>query len=674
MNDTFCPGVLLQDVELSGIFSDSKTFPDKPTLKTLNETYAAFAQLGSGNLTIAAIEQFVEQNFKGEGLELEQIPIEGFNATPALLDGINDPIYKGWVSVVNEYWTLLIRQTNQSALCNGDCESSLIPLNNTIVVPGGRYREIYYWDSYWILNGLLKSQLYEYATDLVTNFMDFIDTYGFVPNGGRKYYLNRSQPPMFVQMLDLYVKETGNTTILERALPLASTEMQWWSTNRSVSVTSPFSNRTFTMYLYNVTNTAPRPEGYQEDFETVMGSNPALDEAAQGELYGELASGAETGWDYSSRWCKQPLLNVSDNDPALRTLNVKGVVPVELNSLLAGDHALLAGLYELYANSSDANSTIALNATTQAAYHRNISIDLSDAVLDIHYDFDKAWFYDFNLTANTRSDLFTMAGTYPLWQNITPSQIQNNETEALAFASGLRYLLGKYAGLPSVATLLNTGLNWDFPNAWPPHAYTSIKTFEALGRLYPNASTTANLTVGYADVRAGQLGLNESAIPAQDSSLIGNQSLETQEAQGKPWPLGLSIEYANRYMQAAFCTWYSTGGEISGLLNQLPLSQLNASGTYTAGTTGVMFEKFNASDVDASGGGGEYTVQIGFGWTNGVVLWTAANYGQYLPMPTCPQIPIMEIQNGQNVTVSDNGTVASTNSSSLFVGWRVPRK
>ena len=60
----------------------------------------------------------------------------------------------------------------------------------------------------------------------------------------------------------------------------------------------------------------------------------------------------------------------------------------------------------------------------------------------------------------------------------------------------------------------------------------------------------------YADVRAGQLGLNESAVPAQDSSLIGNQSLETQEAQGKPWPLGLSIEYANRYMQAAFCTWY----------------------------------------------------------------------------------------------------------------------
>lgn len=86
----------------------------------------------------------------------------------------------------------------------GVCESSLIPLNNTIVVPGGRYREIYYWDSYWVLQGLLKSELYGYATSLIMNFMDFIEVssrvilglarvastadhqeYGFIPNGGR---------------------------------------------------------------------------------------------------------------------------------------------------------------------------------------------------------------------------------------------------------------------------------------------------------------------------------------------------------------------------------------------------------------------------------------------------------------------------------------------------------
>ena len=78
-------------------------------------------------------------------------------------------------SRVVEGSSLTHRQTNESAVCQPDeCDSSLIPLNNTIVVPGGRYREIYYWDSYWVLQGLLKSELYDYATDLIRNFMDFI--------------------------------------------------------------------------------------------------------------------------------------------------------------------------------------------------------------------------------------------------------------------------------------------------------------------------------------------------------------------------------------------------------------------------------------------------------------------------------------------------------------------
>jgi alpha,alpha-trehalase len=49
-----------------------------------------------------------------------------------------------------------------------------------------------------------------------------------------------------------------------------------------------------------------------------------------------------------------------------------------------------------------------------------------------------------------------------------------------------------------------------------------------------------------------------------------------------------------------------------------------------------MFEKFSISDVDSSGRGGEYTVQAGFGWTNGVVLWVASTFGEQLVAPVCP--------------------------------------
>jgi len=73
-----------------------------------------------------------------------------------------------------------------------------------------------------------------------------------------------------------------------------------------------------------------------------MGASPALDETARGDLYAELATGAESGWDYSSRWCKIPVINVTDNNPALRTLNARAIIPVDLNSLLAGDHALVS--------------------------------------------------------------------------------------------------------------------------------------------------------------------------------------------------------------------------------------------------------------------------------------------------------------------------------------------
>lgn len=149
------------------------------------------------------------------------------------------------------------------------------------------------------------------------NFMDLIELYGFLPNGGRKYYLNRSQPPVFVQMLHSYVIVTGNTSILERGLPLAEVgcsahsslytfadvsliatsqaELAWWTENRSINVTSPFTNETHTVAHFNVTNSAPRPEGYVEDFSAAFGARPALDESQRSALYAEIASGAETG-------------------------------------------------------------------------------------------------------------------------------------------------------------------------------------------------------------------------------------------------------------------------------------------------------------------------------------------------------------------------------------------
>lgn len=177
------------------------------------------------------------------------------------------------------------------------------------------------------------------------------------------------------------------------------TELEWWRANRSISVTSPYTSQNHTVYRYDVSiNTAPRPEGYIEDFNTAFGAEPALNESQRSDLYAELATGAESGWDYSSRWCKEPLLNVTDNLPALRTLNARAIIPVDLNALLYGDHVLLADLYERYMaemNGSADNATMS-NLTSKVTQHRMIANETREAIIDLHWDADKKYFYDFN--------------------------------------------------------------------------------------------------------------------------------------------------------------------------------------------------------------------------------------------------------------------------------------
>lgn len=148
-------------------------------------------------MTQEQLAQFVNTDFAGEGLELEALTIPNFNPNPAFLGNVTGAVTKAFSQTVNSFWGQLIRGTNDSTLCGGanDCESTLIPLNHTFVVPGGRFREQYYWDSFWILEGLLESELYDVAKGTLENFLDELDQFGFIPNGGRIYCKSPSPPP-----------------------------------------------------------------------------------------------------------------------------------------------------------------------------------------------------------------------------------------------------------------------------------------------------------------------------------------------------------------------------------------------------------------------------------------------------------------------------------------------
>jgi alpha,alpha-trehalase len=133
-------------VNLAQPYADPKTFVDKPTSKSSQQVLADFQSIFSPNVTEGDVVTFVDQDFKGEGLELAATQLKEFNSNPAFLNNVSDPLLKAWSQTVHGFWTQLIRSTNDSTLCHGgngtdSCESTLIPLNHTFVVPGGRFRE-----------------------------------------------------------------------------------------------------------------------------------------------------------------------------------------------------------------------------------------------------------------------------------------------------------------------------------------------------------------------------------------------------------------------------------------------------------------------------------------------------------------------------------------------------
>lgn len=636
-SEIFCAGQLLQAVNVAHLYPDDKTFVDKPTSKSSREVLNDFRNISSGT-TYGQIVSFLEQDFTGEGRELQPLTLPNFNAEPAFLRNVTDPVVKGFAQAVHGFWTQLIRGTNSSTLCGGknDCESSLIPLNHTFVVPGGRFREQYYWDSFWIVEGLLESELYDIANATLQNFMDELQTIGFIPNGGRIYYLNRSQPPLFIQMLSRYVAVTGDREILSRALPLAEKELAWWSDNRSVSVKSPYTNQTHKVYHYAVNNTAPRPESYLTDYTTANDpSLPSLNDTEKADLYAELASGAESGWDYTVRW-----FNPGADQSSLRNLHVRNTIAVDLNSILYGAHLALKDLY----GSSQSSRRNAHKAAADA---------LKEAILDLNWDSQKLAFYDFNIGTNSRNDIFTAAAFYPFWAGIIPDEVLKSKDAAFGAFASVHLVMNRYNGT-FPATFVESHQQWDAPNAWPPHQYVVL---EALRRLPSNVTkgsipTRPDGQSTFALVPPGQLGLEESSLPGQPVAEGRNATISGPEADinlvngtvvnggnatdSEGWADALERQLANRYYTSTLCSWHATGGSIPDVLPRLSEAELNVTGSTSS--NGHMFEKFSNLDIDSAGRGGEYIVQAGFGWTNGVLLWVASRYGKVLAAPQCPNL------------------------------------
>ncbi|KAI1369488.1 Six-hairpin glycosidase-like protein [Xylaria arbuscula] len=610
----YCTGELLKQVELARPFSDSKTFVDLPTIKPLDEVLAAFEKLERPLSNNTELQEFLSTYFGEAGSELVEVPTDQLETEPIFLEDIEDSVIKQFVEKVIDIWPDLTRKYVGAAACDG-CVDSYIPINRTFVVAGGRFREPYYWDSFWILEGLIRTggSFTEISRNIIENFLDFVEQFGFVPNGARIYYLNRSQPPLLTQMVKTYVDYTNDTSILDRALPLLIKEHNFWTANRTIQLT--VNGSTHSLAHYAVSNTEPRPESYREDWVSANNNSyyatsgiiypetRALSDSEKADLYANLASGAESGWDYSSRWIANPSDAVNDVYFPLRSLNTVNIIGVDVNSILYANEIAIAKYLRDSGDDSSADEFEELA--------RNRSASMFELMWNDKYNS----YFDYNLTANAqnvyvladddttdaqRADApegfqvaFNPAQFYPFWLGAAPAQLKNNPLAVRnAYKTVANLLSDKAGGI--AATSLQTGQQWDQPNVWPPLMYVIMKGL-----------------------------LNTPATFGEEDPYY----IETQD---------LALSLAQRYLDSTFCTWRSTGGST----DELP----RLGGIEDPEAKGIMFEKYSDDSINAAGGGGEYEVVEGFGWSNGVLIWAVDTFSNKLKRPDCGDLEVADLK------------------------------
>lgn len=182
--------------------------------------------------------------------------------------------------------------------------------------------------------------MYQTTRGMLENFLSVIDRYGFIPNGGRIYYLARSQPPLLSGMIKAYVDATHDYTFAIQSIERLVREFDHFMDNNTVMV------KGHRLARYKDHSKGPRPESYREDVE--IGKEFDTEEERQ-EFYAECKAGGESGMDFSSRW----FINENgENNGTMKHLKTRSIIAVDLNAILHWNAKIIAEFYG-YAGNED---------------------------------------------------------------------------------------------------------------------------------------------------------------------------------------------------------------------------------------------------------------------------------------------------------------------------------
>ena len=482
-------GPLFNDVQTAKLFPDQKTFadavPNSDPLMILADYRMQKNQSGFD------LRHFVQVNFT--------LPKDGEKYVPPAGQSLREHI--------DGLWPVLTRSTTDAEKWD-----SLLPLPEPYVVPGGRFREIYYWDSYFTMLGLAESNHWDKVSDMVANFAYEIDSWGHIPNGNRTYYLSRSQPPFFAFMVELLAQHDGNDA-LKKYLPQMLKEYSYWM--EGVETLQPGQQNKRVVKLDDGTilnrywdeRDSPRPESWVEDIATAK-SNPNRPAT---EIYRDLRSAAASGWDFSSRWM--------DNPNQLGTLRTTSIVPVDLNALMYKMEKMIA------------LASKAAGDDAKAAQYDGYANARQKGIEKYLWNDKEGWYADYDLKSHKVRNQLTAAALFPLYVNAAAKD------RASKVATAIQAHLLQPGGLAT--TSVKSGQQWDAPNGWAPLQWVAASGLQNYG---------------------------------QDT---------------------VAMDVTWRFLT-------------------------NVQHTYDREKK--LVEKYDVSTTGTGGGGGEYPLQDGFGWTNGVTL------------------------------------------------------
>ncbi|KAI4564191.1 hypothetical protein MJT46_009989 [Ovis ammon polii x Ovis aries] len=490
----YCHGELLRQVQMARLYQDDKQFVDMPLSSAPDQVLRHFHELAQAyNLSIPRqeLQVFVQEHFWAVGQELQPWtpedwrdrynPGHGTGEGPLLRAAtLNPVVFQPPVSAedLGPQAASLGRAAAPTLEEAGKEGISALDLEEG---DGGGERvkpEVFSHPEQFSL-------IYSRHPFIVPGgrFVEFYYWYGHVPNGARVYYLQRSQPPLLTLMMDRYVAHTNDTTFL-------------------------------------------RPESYSKDAELAA----TFPEGNRDTLLAELKAGAESGWDFSSRW-----LVGGPNPSSLSSIRTSKLVPVDLNAFLCQAEGLMSNFYSRLGNDSE------------AAKYRNLRAERMAALKDVLWDEDKGAWFDYDLENEKRNLEFYPSNFAPLWAGCFSDP--DDVDKALKYLEDSRILTYQY-GIPT--SLQKTGQQWEFPNAW---------------------------------------------APLQDLVIRGLAKSPSAKAQE------VAFQLAQNWIRTNFDVYSKKS---------------------------AMYEKYDISNGGQPGGGGEYEVQEGFGWTNGVVLMLLDRYGDRL--------------------------------------------